>query len=102
MKINNKAPQSLVNDRTIADLKDPGLRKAKNDGVKTKELMDSTKLNLSPQARQISKATAIAKDSSVDEAKIARLQKMVDAGEYKVSAEDVAEKLLTEHLTLGE
>jgi flagellar biosynthesis anti-sigma factor FlgM len=103
MKINNKAGQPMVNDRAIMDLKDAGIKRTKHDDIKGKmEAGEATKLHLSPQARQISKATAIAKDDRVDEAKIARLQKLIDGGEYKVDADGVAEKLLTEHLTLGE
>ena len=103
MKINNKASQPMANDRAITDLKDLGIKRTKHDAVKGKmETGEATKLNLSPQARQISKATDIARDQSVDEAKVARLQKMIDGGDYQVDAGEIAEKMLTEHLTMGE
>ncbi len=103
MKVNNKASTPLMNDRAISDLKDAGIKRTKHDAVTGKmEAGDATRLNLSPQAKQIAKATSIAKDQTVDEAKIARLQKMIDGGEYKVDADAVAEKLLNEHLNIRE
>lgn len=36
---------------------------------------------------------------SVDEAKVARLQKMIDEGKYKVDADSVADRLVDEHLS---
>lgn len=100
MKVNNKAPQSLIADKAIGDVKNNGVKKNKNDAAKTAEIMDATKLNLSPQARQVSKAKEIARDQSVDEAKIARLQKAIDSGTYKVDAKEIADKLVDEHLML--
>lgn len=98
MKVNHKGAQPLINDRTISDLKDAGIKRTKHDAVKSQQLADSTKINLSPEARQIHKATEIAKDQGVDEAKIARLQKLIDGGEYKVDADAIADKLVNEHL----
>jgi len=99
MKVNNKAAQSLMNDRSIQDLKDAGIKRTKHDAVKqSADIKDSARVNLSPQARQIAKATEIAKQENVDEAKIERLQKLIDSGEYKVAADDVADKLVNEHL----
>jgi negative regulator of flagellin synthesis FlgM len=100
VKVNNKAPQSLIADKAIGDVKNNGVKKNKNDAAKTAEIMDATKLNLSPQARQVSKAKEIARDQSVDEAKIARLQKAIDSGTYKVDAKEIADKLVDEHLML--
>jgi negative regulator of flagellin synthesis FlgM len=101
MKVNNKPAQGLMNDRAISDLaKDPGIKRGKASSVSPSEMMDATKINLSTQARQISKAKELASQDSVDEAKVARLQKMIDAGEYKVDAEAVADKLVNEHLLL--
>ncbi len=101
MKVNNKAAQTLMNDRAINDLSKVSLiKKTRPQGASPTEMMDATKINLSPQARQINKAKEIASQDSIDEAKVARLQKMIDAGEYKVDAEAVADKLVNEHLLL--
>ena len=61
MKVNNKATHSLMNDRAIQDIaKDPSMKRAKNQGASSAEMMDATKINLSTQARQIGKAKEIA------------------------------------------
>jgi negative regulator of flagellin synthesis FlgM len=100
VKVNNKAPQAMLNDKAIGDVKNNAVKKNKNDAAKTAEIMDATKLNLSPQARQVAKAKDIARDQSVDEAKIARLQKAIDSGTYKIDAEKIADKMVDEHLML--
>ena len=63
-------------------------------------MMDATKINVSSQARQINKAKEIAKQDTVDEAKVARLQKLIDSGDYKIDSEAIADKLVNEHLLL--
>jgi negative regulator of flagellin synthesis FlgM len=71
--------------------------KAKSSGV-----AGSTKVDVSERGQQIKKAKEIAsKDlNSVDEAKVARLQKMIDEGNYKVDAESIADRLVDEHLNM--
>ena len=101
MKVNNKSAQGLMNDRAISDLaKDPSIKRGKTSSASPSEMMDATRLQLSPQARQINKAKEIASRDSVDEAKIARLQKMIDSVEYKVDAEALADRILDEHLKI--
>lgn len=98
MKVNSKAAQPMLQDRLIRDTKlgkDGG-------GVKSKmspaQMKDAAEVNVSPRAKNIQKATEIAKQDNVDEAKIARLQALIDKGEYKVDAEAIADKLVDEHL----
>lgn len=62
----------------------------------------SSKVNVSDRAQMMQKAKDIASDQSIDEAKVARLQKMIDAGEYKVDAKSVADRLVDEHLMIPE
>lgn len=62
----------------------------------------STKVNLSERAQAMQKAKDIAGDQSVDEAKVARLQKMIDAGEYKTDAASIADRLVDQHLLFPE
>lgn len=65
------------------------------------ELPDSAQIDLSSRAQQMSKAKELATPSNdVDEAKVARLQKLIDEGKYKVDAEAVAERLLNEHMKM--
>ncbi len=64
----------------------------------TADLGSSSKVELSSRAQDIKKAKELATPSGdIDEAKVARIQAMIDAGKYKVNAEAVAERLLDEH-----
>jgi negative regulator of flagellin synthesis FlgM len=63
---------------------------------------NSTRVDVSERGQQVKKAKDLAsKDlNSVDEAKVARLQKMIDDGNYKVDAEALADRLVDEHLNM--
>jgi len=59
---------------------------------------DSSRVNLSERAQDIKRATEMAKGvPDVDEAKVARLQELIDKGEYKVDAKEIASKMVDEH-----
>ncbi len=59
----------------------------------------SSKTDLSARSQEIKKAKELATPStSIDEAKVARLQKLIDEGKYKVDAEEIADRLVDEHL----
>ena len=69
---------------------------------KTKSSADigsSSKVELSSRAQDIKKAKELATPGSddIDEAKVARLQAMIDSGGYKINAEAIADRLLDEH-----
>jgi negative regulator of flagellin synthesis FlgM len=56
-------------------------------------------VDLSPRAQDMKKAKEIAMATpDVDEAKVARLQKMIDSGTYNVSAKDIADKMVDEEI----
>lgn len=58
-------------------------------------------VDVSERAQLMAKAKNIASQTAgVDEAKVARLQKMIDEGNYKVDADKVADRLLEEHMTI--
>jgi len=64
-------------------------------------LKEAANVNVSERAQMMAKAKEIASmPMSVDEAKVARLQKMIDEGKYKVDAESIADRLVEEHLTI--
>lgn len=66
------------------------------EGVK-----DSAKVDVSARAQQMQKAKEIAsRPDTVDEAKVARLQKLIDEGKYKVDADAIADRLVDEHMTI--
>ena len=65
------------------------------------QIKDSTSVNLSPRAQQMQKAKEIARgDDGIDEARVARLQKMIDEGNYKVDSDKIADRLVEEHLLI--
>ncbi len=64
-------------------------------------VQDSANVNVSERAQMMAKAKEIASGPmTVDEAKVARLQKMIDEGKYKVDAEAIADRLVDEHMTI--
>ncbi len=66
--------------------------------AKTKNKAEN--VNVSERAQMMQKAKDIAGSLSVDEAKVARLQKMIDEGKYKTDADAIADKLVDEHLMI--
>lgn len=76
-----------------ADVKSSALDNAANESEK------ATKVNLSQRAQDIKKAKEIAMATpDVREDKVARLQKMIDEGKYKVEAKDIADKMVDEEV----
>ena len=67
--------------------------------VDSAAIKDSSQVNLSNRAQALQKAKDIASDQSIDEAKVARLQKMIDEGKYKVDAQGVADKMVDAHMS---
>lgn len=63
-------------------------------------LKGDSKVAVSQRAQMMQKAKDIASDSSIDEAKVARLQKMIDEGTYKTDAGAIADKLVEEHMLI--
>ena len=61
-----------------------------------------TKLSVSERAQQMARAKEIASDQTIDEAKVARLQKMIDEGAYKTDAAAIADRLVDEHLLMND
>ena len=79
-----------------------GLRKDMKAGgpLSAKDVKDGSKVDVSERAQMMQKAKDIASDTSVDEAKVARLQKMIDEGKYSVDADKIADRLVDEHLLI--
>lgn len=74
----------------LADLK---------SGKKSEGPAQPSNVNVSERAQMFQKAKEIAgRPDSVDEARVARLQKMIDEGKYKVDADAIADRLVDEHL----
>ena len=100
MKVNSGINANKLNDvnSSKTDKVSLGNNKASEKAEKA-DTSSSAKVNLSSKAHMMSKALDVAKNTIVDnEAKIDRLQKLIDAGDYKVSADKIADKLVDEHL----
>lgn len=104
MKVGNKLGQNMAGvESTKANKTDAGKKSDEKSSVFSKaQLGDTAKVNLSDRAQAMQKAKDIASKDSVDEAKVARLQKLIDEGKYKVDAEAVADRLVNEHLAMTE
>ncbi|MGE3757887.1 MAG: flagellar biosynthesis anti-sigma factor FlgM [Pseudobdellovibrionaceae bacterium] len=70
-------------------------------GVSKANLKESANVNVSERAQMMQKAKDIASSPmTVDEAKVARLQKMIDEGTYKTDAAAIADRLVDQHMAL--
>ena len=70
-------------------------------GISKGDIESAVKLKMSDGAQRIQKAKEIASNQSINEAKVERLQKLIDSGEYKVNASAVADRLVDEHLIMS-
>lgn len=105
MKVSNTPASALKNAIQSKDMqtKDADVKKAGKEGMSFAKMasmgsVGPATVELSPEAKQIQKATEIAKNNDIDEAKIARLQSLIDNGKYQIDAAQIAEKLVDEHL----
>lgn len=101
MKISNKTNTSAANIESAKSAKQSvdGARDKKSVG--SSALGESSKVDLSERAQSIKRAKELATpDNSVDEAKVARLQKMIDEGKYNIDASAIADKMVDEHLLM--
>lgn len=101
MKVANTGSQNVAETKQKkTDKVDKSNSKSENSKVSKAELGTSAEVALSDRAKNIQKAREIAKNSApdVDEAKVAKFQKLIDNGQYKVDAKKVADKLVDENL----
>ena len=100
MKItHNKLGRNLdVSDSAKSDkTKQAGFDQTFDKSSALSDIGSSSKVNLSSRAQKINKAKEIANSvPDVDEAKVARLQKLIDEGKYKVDASAIADKMIDE------
>ncbi len=105
MKISNKsgAPSSNVDAKldVKSKLSSDGVKESSKKSIGASALGDSSRVEVSERAQTIKKARELATpDDSIDEAKVARLQKLIDKGEYSVDASAIADKMVDEHMML--
>ncbi len=110
MKVSNSGPKSGaigggaaagVANAEAAKVTRSGTGAAKSVGAEA--LSSSAKVDVSPRAQEMKRVKEMATPSSgVDEAKVARLQALIDSGQYKVDARAIADKLVDEHMKMNE
>jgi len=105
MKVTDKNTAALAGVAGGA-VKKTGLDKnlkgeALGGAVSKENLGGSAKVDLSVRAQDIKKAKDIASKGldTIDEAKVAKFQALIDSGKYKVDAKRVADKLVDEQLS---
>lgn len=93
-----------MNPTTAAQIKARDLESKLTNTVKPGDAssIGSSKIDLSPEAQAYQKAKALASNDDIDEAKVSRLQKLIDEGKYNVNAEAVADRLVDEQILAGE
>lgn len=65
--------------------------------------VDASRVQLSQRAQDMKRAKEIATSSpDINEARVAELQKLIDAGKYKVDAKDIADKMVDEQMAWNE
>jgi negative regulator of flagellin synthesis FlgM len=59
--------------------------------------LGASRVNVSDRAQQMKKAAEIARNvPDIDEAKVAKYQKLIDEGKYQVDAKAIADKMIDE------
>jgi negative regulator of flagellin synthesis FlgM len=107
MKVTNGGPKptSLSNVATTGttDAAKAKSNKAAGSTVDAEMIAGSAKVDVSARAQEMQKAKALATPSSgIDEAKVARLQSLIDKGQYKIDSSAIADRLVDEHLKMNE
>jgi negative regulator of flagellin synthesis FlgM len=106
MKItHNKVGQNLNVTDTKTDKSDSSKRSGSSISPAASGLSDvgAAKVDLSSRAQEAKKIKDLAMAApDVDTEKVERLQKMIDAGDYKIDAKAIADKMVDEHLETAE
>jgi len=101
MKVTGKMPNSAQAGEAAKSARTGGAdsifdsKKTKGAGIADAE---SARVDLSSRSQERARVKELATpNDGIDEAKVARLQKLIDAGKYKVDAEAIADRLVEEH-----
>lgn len=100
MKVTNGTSQSLQQAQAQSEAKNIKSSNLNRGQATQLDPTESAQVSLSKRAQQIKTATEIAKDDSVDEAKIARFQSLIDSGKYQMDAAKIADRLVDDHLKM--
>lgn len=104
MKINGTGPGSSDAARNIGGSSGPqtigGAKEKRNPGRTSRAEGDITeKVAISGKAKDAARAKEIAMSApDTDESRIAKLKAVIDGGNYKIDADQIADRLVDEHL----
>lgn len=104
MKVNPanvKASQIATTAKNEVDAAKSSAAKNKS-AVNAGDIAASSKVNVSERAQMMQKAKEIASKDSVNEARVAELQRLIDSGKYNTSASAIADRMVDEHLLMSE
>ena len=83
--------------------KQSAVSSATGSGGDAIEALGASKVDVSPRAQEAKRIKELAMAApDVDTEKVARFQKMIDDGNYKVDAKSVADRMVDEHLETAE
>lgn len=107
MKVGNKTNQSLQGAEAARSGKTDSTQKSSSSKESSLlsnlsgESKDRSRVSVSDRAQAMQKAKEIASSETVDEAKIARLQSLIDSGKYKVDSKAIADRLVDEQFAMS-
>ncbi len=104
MKVSGDKLNSQMQGLTATQGSRTGATSAKAKGLSAEAGSRSEKVNLSERAQTMQRAKELASQQmeQVDMEKVARLQKLIDEGNYKTDAATIADRLVNEHLMASE
>jgi negative regulator of flagellin synthesis FlgM len=106
VKVSNSGPKNVATPSTAAA--NETAKSARSSKSPAAEALGATvgssaKVDVSSRAQEMKRVKEMSTPSdSIDEAKVARLQAMIDNGSYKVDADALAERLVGEQLKMNE
>jgi len=108
MKVDNKVGSSLPHNIDTAKTGKASNKQSLENLIAPKandnssNIGGSSKVDVSDRAQMMQKAKEIASQGTVDEARVARLQKLIDEGKYKTDANAIADRLVDEHMSFND
>ena len=102
MKISNNANPNLNGLENSKLDKASDSSKSKDISAKSTDGVTTSSVDISSRAQLMNKAKSIASEQTVNQDKVDRLQKMIDSGSYSIDAASIADRLVDEHMLMGE
>ncbi len=98
MRINQTGSQSVQSSETTATRKSKGPTKSSEENSVSGATTGGARADISSKARDMATAKAVATSApDVREDRIAELRRRIDAGQYNVDPDAVAERMMKDH-----